>query len=124
MNIIDSSLWFEYFYATLKNKRLIDIIEDSANQCVPSICIYEVFRKILADKDEPAALASVSFMQNSTVINVTPQIAILAAKLGKDFKLPMADSIIYATAQFHGAEIYTQDKHFDGLGNVHYFAKP
>ena len=124
MNIIDSSLWFEYFYATLKDKRLIGIIEDSANQCVPSICVYEVFRKILIDKDESAALASTSFMQNAAVVSITPQIAMFAAKLGKQHRLPMADSLIYATAQIHDAEIYTQDKHFDGLGNVHYFAKP
>ena len=124
MNIIDSSLWFEYFYATLKDKRLIDVIEDSANQRVPSICLYEVFKKILTDKDESAALSAVSFMQNAVVINVTPQIAILAARLGKELRLPMADSIIYATAKSYNADIYTQDKHFQGLGGVHYFAKP
>jgi len=124
VNIIDSSLWFEYFYATLKDKRLIDVIEDSANQRVPSICLYEVFKKILTDKDESAALSAVSFMQNAVVINVTPQIAILAARLGKELRLPMADSIIYATAKSYNADIYTQDKHFQGLGGVHYFAKP
>ena len=124
MNIIDSSLWFEYFYATLKDKRLIGIIEDSTSQYVPCICLYEVFKKILIDKDEAAALSSVSFMQNASVINVTPQIAILAARLSNQYKLPMADSIIYATARIHGAEIYTQDRHFEGLENVRYFAKP
>ena len=44
-------------------------------------------------------------------------------KLSKQHKLPTADSIIYATAKIYNAEIYTQDKHFESLENVHYFAK-
>ena len=123
MNIIDSSLWFEYFYATLKDESLIGIIEDSENQYVPAICLYEVFKKIRADKDEDAALSSVSFMQNATVISMTPQIALQAAKISRECALPMADSIIYATAKTCFADIYTQDRHFEGLDGVHYFAK-
>jgi predicted nucleic acid-binding protein len=123
MNIIDSSLWLEYFSGKLKNDAVVDIIEDSAIQYVPSICIYEVFKRILIDKDESAALSSVAFMQNSVVVNIDPKIAILAAKLGKEHKLPLADSIIYAAAKIYGAEIYTQDKHFENLEQVHYFAK-
>jgi len=123
MNIIDSSLWLEYFSGKLKNDAVVDIIEDSAIQYVPSICIYEVFKRILIDKDESAALSSVAFMQNSVVVNIDPKIAILAAKLGKEHKLPLADSIIYAVAKIYGADIYTQDKHFENLEQVHYFAK-
>jgi predicted nucleic acid-binding protein len=122
MNIIDSSLWLEYFSGTLKGS-IVDMIEDSVNQYVPSICIYEVFKRMLIDKNESAALSSTSFMQNATVISITPEIAILAAKLGKQYKLPMADSIIYATAKIYNAEIYTQDSHFEGLENIYYFAK-
>ena len=123
MNIIDSSLWLEYFSGKLKNEAVVDIIEDSAIQYVPSICIYEVFKRILIDKDEAAALSSAAFMQNSAVVNIDPKIAILAAKLGKEHKLPLADSIIYAVAKIYGADIYTQDKHFENLEQVHYFAK-
>jgi predicted nucleic acid-binding protein len=123
MNIIDSSLWLEYFSGKLKNDAVVGIIEDSTIQYVPSICIYEVFKRILIDKDESAALSSTAFMQNSTVINIDSKIAILAAKLGKEHKLPLADSIIYATAKIYKAEIYTQDIHFANLEQVHYFAK-
>ena len=75
------------------------------------------------DKDEKSALSSTSFMQNAAVIGLNSQLAILAAKLGKQHKLPMADSIIYATAIMYGAEIYTQDRHFENLTHVHYFVK-
>ena len=124
MNIIDSSLWLEYFAGTLENDLIIDMIEESSSQYVPSICIYEVFKRMLTDKGESAALSSISFMQNATVISITPQIAVLAARLGKEHRLPMADSIIYATAKVCDAGIYTQDKHFEGLEKVHYCAKP
>jgi len=123
MNIIDSSLWLEYFSGTLKNKLIVDIIEDSAKQYVPSICIYEVYKRMLIDKDEVVALSSTEFMQNAMVVSITPKIAILAAKLGKKHKLPMADSIIYATAKIYDAEVYTQDKHFENLEQVFYFGK-
>ena len=123
MNIVDSSLWLEYFAGTLKNGHVVGIIEDFVNQYVPSICIYEVHKKMLTDKDEPTALASTSFMQNATVVSITSQIAILAAKLSKIHKFPMADSIIYATAEIYNAKIYTQDKHFKDMKDVHYFPK-
>jgi len=123
VNIIDSSLWLEYFSGTLKNKFIVDIIEDSSNQYVPSICIYEVYKRMLIDKDEIVALSSTEFMQNAVVVSITPKIAILAAKLGKEYGLPMADSIIYATAKIYDAEIYTQDKHFKNLERVFYFSK-
>jgi len=123
MNIIDSSLWLEYFSGKLRNDIIVDIIEDSTNQYVPSICIYEVFKRILIDKDESAALSCTAFMQNAAVINIDPKIATFAAKMGKEHKLPLADSIIYATAKIYDAEIYTQDIHFVNLEQVHYFAK-
>jgi len=66
---------------------------------------------------------AVEIMQNATVINLDYQIAILAAKLSKQYQLPMADSIIYATAKIYNAEIYTQDKHFENLPQEHYFPK-
>ena len=123
MNIIDSSLWLEYFAGKLRNNIVVDIIEEPANQYVPSICIYEVFKRILIDKDESAALSSIAFMQNATIVSIDPKIAVLAAKLGKEHKLPMADSLIYATAKIYGAKVYTQDSHFANLDQVYYFAK-
>jgi len=104
MNIIDSSLWLEYFSGTLRDNSIVDIIEKPSSQYIPSICIYEVHKRMLIDKGETIALSSTSFMQNATVISITPEIAILAAKLSKEHKLPMADSIIYATAKIYNAE--------------------
>jgi predicted nuclease of predicted toxin-antitoxin system len=47
-------------------------------------------------------------------------IAIDAAELGVRHGLPMADSIIYATAQASGSILWTQGSDFEGLVGVRY----
>lgn len=123
MNIVDSSLWVEYFLGNDIDSSIINAIKDTQNLLIPCICLYEVHRKFLSENDGGRADLSVEIMQEAAVIGITPPLAILAAKLGKQHKLPLADSIIYATAQIHNAEIYTQDSHFEGLDNVYYFEK-
>ncbi len=123
MNIVDSSLWIEYFLENDIDQSIISTIKDKNKLYVPSICLQEVYKKFLSVNDIEKADLAVDIMQNAVVINLTPRIAVFAAKLGKQYKLPTADSIIYATAKIYNAEIYTQDKHFENLENVHYFAK-
>ena len=123
MNIVDSSLWIEYFLENDIDQSIIDTIKDTDNLYVPVISLYEVYKKFLSIGDSERANVAIDIMQNATVIGINPQLAILAAQLGKQHKLPMADSIIYATAVLRDAEIYTQDKHFENLDRVHYFSK-
>jgi predicted nucleic acid-binding protein len=123
MNIVDSSLWVEYFLDNDIDQSIRNAIRNKNELYVPSICLHEVYKKFLSVNDIDKADLAVDIMQNAVIINLTPRIAVLAAKLGKQCKLPMADSIIYATAKIYNAEVYTQDKHFESLDNVHYFAK-
>jgi len=89
MKIIDSSLWIEYFLGNEIDISIIDAIEDKSNLCVPIICLFEVHKKFLSINEVKKSDLSISFMQDATVINLTPQIAILAAKLSKQYQLPM-----------------------------------
>jgi len=123
MNIVDSSLWIEYFLENDIDQSIIVAIRDTDNLCVPVICLYEVHKKILTIGDIQKANVAVAIMQNAAVIDINPQLAILASQFGKQYKLPMADSFIYAVAVLYGAEVYTQDKHFQNLDRIHYFAK-
>jgi predicted nucleic acid-binding protein len=123
MNIVDSSLWIEYFLENGIDQSIIDAINDTGNLCVPVISLYEVYKKFLSIGNSERANIAVDIMQNATVIGINPQLAVLAAQLGKQHRLPMADSIIYATAELYDAEIYTQDKHFENLDRVRYFSK-
>jgi predicted nucleic acid-binding protein len=121
MNIVDSSLWIEYFLKNDIDQSIINAIKDKSKLYVPSICLYEVHKKFLSLNDIEKANLAIEIMQNATVISLGSRIAILASKLSKELKLPLADSIIYATAKIYNAEIYTQDKHFENLEQVHYF---
>ncbi|MDR1803063.1 MAG: type II toxin-antitoxin system VapC family toxin [Treponema sp.] len=123
MNIVDSSLWIEYFLENDIDQSIIDAIRDTGNLYVPIISLYEVYKKFITIGDNEKANIAVAIIQNAAVIGINPQLAVLAAQLGKQHKLPMADSIIYATAILCNAELYTQDKHFEGLDRVHYFSK-
>jgi predicted nucleic acid-binding protein len=123
MNIIDSCGWLEYFAdgpnASFFNRPL----QKTTDLIVPTVTIYEVFRVVLRQRNESDALQAVALMQQGSVIDLTTNISVLAAKLGLDHGLPMADSIILATAHFYRAIIWTQDSDFEKIDGVQYVAK-
>ena len=118
MNLVDSSGWLEYFADSKNAGFFAPAILDSKNLIVPSICIFEVFKRILHQKDENYALEAVTAMQQAAVIELNLPLAIHAAKISRDLKLPMADSIILATARAYEAIIWTQDADFKDLNGV------
>ena len=122
-NLVDSCGWLEYFAEGNNADFFAGAIEDAEHLIVPSLCIAEVFKVLLREKDEDTALSAVSAMNQGTVIDLDVKIAIGAAKLGISHKLPLADSIIYATAKFNSALLWTQDKHFDNIPEVKYTPK-
>lgn len=123
MNIVDSSCWLEYFAGSKVGDSVSTAIEDLESVIVPSITLYEVFKKLLIEKDEDSALVAVAHMKQGTVIELDSDLSIYSAKIGMDYKLPMADSIIYATAKKYRCILWTQDKHFKELENIKYFEK-
>lgn len=123
MNIVDSSGWIEYFLQE-KNASLFMVpIQDVEHLVVPSVCIYEVFKRFLVDIGEEAALMAVGVMLQGQEVPIERTIAIEAARLSRELKLSMADSLIYATARLHNATLWTQDEHFQGLEGVRYVEK-
>lgn len=123
MNVVDSSAWLEYFADGPNAEYFAKVIERPEGLLVPSITLLEVFKRICQQRDESAALQYVAVMQQSTVVELDAALALHAAVLGLRYKLPMADSIVYATAQAGGALVWTQDKDFDGLAGVRFWAK-
>lgn len=123
MNIVDSSAWLEYFANSKQAEHFAKTIEDAQNLLVPTITLYEVFKKVLTEKNEHAALQIVAHMKTGRVIDLNMNLALVAGNLSKKMKLPMADSIILATAQEHDATIWTQDADFKNIKGVKYFAK-
>jgi predicted nucleic acid-binding protein len=123
MNIVDSSGWLEYFADGPNAKHFLKPLQDANQLIVPSITIYEVFKVVLCEKDEGAAIQAIASMRHGKVVDLDQELAILAAKISIDHKLPMADSIIIATARRYHAAIWTQDEDFEGLSGVNFFKK-
>jgi predicted nucleic acid-binding protein len=123
VNIVDSSCWLEYLAGSKVGDQVSIAVEDLGSLIVPSITLYEVFKKLLAEKDEDSALLAVAHMKQGSVVDLDSDLSIYAAKIGKEKKLPLADSIIYATAMKYDCILWTQDKHFKDLENVRYFEK-
>ena len=98
-------------------------IEDIPSLVVPSITLYEVFKKLLSETNEDQALLVVAHIKQGKVIELDADLAIYSAKIGKDNKLALADSIIYATSSKYNCTLWTQDQHFKGLRKVKYFEK-
>ncbi|MDO9264229.1 MAG: type II toxin-antitoxin system VapC family toxin [Desulfosalsimonadaceae bacterium] len=123
MNIVDSSGWLEYFAEGPNAGHFQPPLEDAASLVVPVVTIYEVFKVVLRESGENAALQAVAAMQKGTVVEMTVNLAVAASKLSLQYKLPMADSMILATAQAYKATIWTQDSDFKNIAGVKFFAK-
>lgn len=123
MNLVDSCGWLEYFADGANASFFASAIEDTAQLLLPSLCLFEVFKRILQQHGEPDALRAVAVMRQARVIDLNDALALSAAKLSLDCKLALADSIILSTARQHGAALWTQDAHFAGLPDVHYIEK-
>jgi predicted nucleic acid-binding protein len=123
MNIIDSSFWLEYFAGTDAGNIVSEAIENTSDLIIPSVVLYEVFKKLLLETTEDNALFCAAHMKQSKVVNLNDELSLSAAKLSIAFKLPMADSIIYATNLKYNCVLWTQDNHFSGLSFVNYFEK-
>lgn len=123
MNLVDSSAWLEYFADGPNAGVFGPAILDTRNLLVPTVCLLEVFRRVLQQRDESAALSAVAQMQQGRVIELDSSIALEAARLGLRLKLPLADSVILATARAHEATIWTQDADFARVRGAKYIPK-
>ena len=123
MNIVDSSGWLAYFADEPNAKHFLTPLKDATSLVVPTVTIYEVFKVVLRESGENDALQAAAAMQKGTVVPLTTSLAIAASKLSIQHALPMADSIILATAQEFNAILWTQDADLKKIDQVKYFPK-
>jgi predicted nucleic acid-binding protein len=123
MNIVDSSGWLAYFADGRNADFFASPIEELEGLLVPTISLYEVFKHVLIHRSEGAALRAVATMQQGMVLDLDNNIAISAAKLSAESKIPMADSVMLASARAKGATLWSQDKDFEGMPGVEYVEK-
>ena len=122
MNVVDSSGWLEYFAAGPNADFFAEAVEATDELIVPTVSLYEVFKRVLQQRGEGDALQAIALMQQGAVIELTSPIALDAARTSAALGLPMADSIMLATARSFAAPFWTQDSDFEGIDGVRYVA--
>ncbi len=120
MNVVDSSAWLEYFANGPNASFFAEPIEDIETLVVPTLILFEVFKRVRQQRDESTALEVAAVMQQGTVVELEATIALNAARLSVELGQPLAGSVILATARQYGAELWTQDADFDGIDGVRY----
>ncbi len=123
MNVVDSSGWLEYFSDSEQAEFFAPAIEDTEHLLVPVICVHEVFKKILLTYGQAEAEGRIADLFKGLVVDLNAPLAMSAALLSVEHKIPMADSIILAVAREYSATLWTQDEHFKGLDSVQYKEK-
>ena len=123
MNVVDSSGWLEYFADGPNAEKFAPPIQSTRDLVVPTLSIYEVFKRVLQQRGDTVALRAVALMQQGQVADLTTAIALNAAKLSVESRLPMADSVMLATAREYRATLWTQDADFEDMEGIKYFPK-
>ncbi len=123
MNVVDSSGWLEYFADGPNAAFFAGAIEVTAGLRVPTLSLYEVFKRVLQQRGEDDALQAVALMQQGTVIELSAALALSAARISLKEGIPMADSVMLASARAYGATLWSQDSDFEKIAGVKYIAK-
>jgi toxin FitB len=123
MNLVDSCGWLEYFGDGPNADFYATALEAPGSLLVPTICLLEVFKRILQQRGEDAALQAAAAMHQGLLAPLDASLALRAARISNDLKLPLADSVILATAEAYRSLIWTQDAHFKNLEGVKYLEK-
>ena len=120
MNLVDSCGWLEYFANESNASFFSPAIVDEEHLIVPTICLFEVFKRMSIQRGTEDALEAISRLYRGIIVDMSDEIALEAAQISLELKLPMADSVILATARTRKATLWTQDEHFKGLEGVRY----
>jgi predicted nucleic acid-binding protein len=123
MNVVDSSGWLEYFARGSNASFFAPVVKATDILVVPTVCMYEVFKRLLAQRGEEGALQAIGIMSLGIIADLTREITVSAAYISSKFKIAMADSFILATARANNAILWTQDADFEGIDGVHYIDK-
>jgi len=123
VNLVDSSGWLEYLADGPNADFFANSIVATADLLVPTLSLYEVFKRVLQQRGEDDALQAVALMHQGMIVELSVSLALSAARISLNDKIPMADSIMLATARAHGATLWSQDSDFENIPGVRYIAK-
>ena len=123
MNVVDSSGWLAYLAGDEHADFFAAPIENTDDLIVPALSIYEVFKRVLQQRDEHSALETAALMQQGRVVSLDQSVALLSARISTEHKLALADSTMLATARLYKATLWTQDADFESFSEVRFKRK-
>ncbi|HWF43790.1 MAG TPA: type II toxin-antitoxin system VapC family toxin [Candidatus Kapabacteria bacterium] len=120
MNVVDSSAWLEFFRNGPNLDFFSSSIRDVHNLIVPTITLFEVYKRMHQVSDEATAFRCIHVMRRGNVVPLDNSLALQSARYSIEKKLPLADSIIYTTAILYKAVLWTQEAHFKRMAGVEF----
>jgi predicted nucleic acid-binding protein len=123
MNVVDSSAWLEYFADGPNASAFARAIESPAALLVPTLSLFEVFKRVCQQVGEEEGLKKIALMEQGRVVDLDRVTSLEAARISLQHGIALADSVILATARRYKATLWTQDADFAGLEGVRYFVK-
>lgn len=123
MNIVDSSGWLEYLGEHPNASVFAKPIEATATLLVPTLSLFEVFKRVCQLRDEDEALRAIAVMEQGQVVDLDRATALEAARLSILHRVAMADAVMLATARRNKATLWTQDSDFAGIEDVRYLPR-
>jgi predicted nucleic acid-binding protein len=123
MVLVDTCGWIEWLIDSPQADAYASYLKATDKLIVPTLVQHELYKWLCRETDVPTALSAIAATQAATVVPLDTPLALLAADVAREFKLAMADAIIYATARQHGARLVTGDAHFAKLPEVEFLPK-
>lgn len=121
--VVDTCGWIEWLTDGTLADKYAPFLKNSKNLLVPTLVQYELFKWVCRERDEAAAYEVIALTQRSEVISIDTPLALFGAEVSREYRLAMADALVYATALQHNAKVVTSDHHFSSLAHVEYFDK-
>ncbi len=118
MRVVDTSAWIEWLLKSPTGTVIAAELPANADWLAPTIVQLELAKWVRRERGEEKADQVIAFSVTCVVVPLDTNIAVAAAKISAEHKLPLADSVVYATALAHGADLLTCDAHFKDLPNV------
>lgn len=123
MYLVDTCGWIEWMLDSPLAKNYSRYLTSTDTLIVPTLVQHELYKWLCREMDQASALSAIAATQATTVVAFDTSLALLAADIAREFKLAMADAIIYASARQYDATLVTSDAHFASLPQVRYFQK-
>ena len=121
--LVDTCAWIEWIVNGKLASKIQPYLKNLDQIAMPTIIQFELYKWACREHDETFALILIGTTEQTQVLALDTSLALFAADTAKQYKLAMADAIIYASSLKNNLLLVTCDKHFKQLPEVKYLSK-